>query len=474
MIPRSARRRGEAVAAAGMSWRDAALLAGRGVVRRLGRAALTILAVALAAALLTALVTIARTAQTEVLRQLAKGGPLASIKVAAARPDPAQIGDDDADPGAPRDLDTAAVDRIGRLPHVESVVPVVSSRMVVVPPEQPAGGAGPRAAPSPSRGPSPGRGAGEEVPSYFFDTVVGADMDRAGQLPIGLLAGRLPTPGSLTEVAVTQGYFERLGLPFRKRGAVIGTELQMGPARVFSDLGDQPFRALWTRRLITGVVAQEAGPGGFVAPIEQTRRAQAWSAASDDAGAALDVPSSPYSGLVVVAEDLAHIGEVRNAITAVGYSTSAPENLIASVQRYLRVVEIVLSAVGAIAVVIASIGIANAMLAAVRERRREIGVLKAIGARDKDVLRVFLVEAAVFGLAGGVLGTLAGWLVARAVGAVVNRYLAAEGLLGVSLSLNGAVLAGGIAGATLLALAAGALPALRAARLPAREAVGEG
>jgi macrolide transport system ATP-binding/permease protein len=166
------------------------------------------------------------------------------------------------------------------------------------------------------------------------------------------------------------------------------------------------------------------------------------------------------------------VPKVRNQITAIGYSTSAPENLIASVRRYLHVVEIVLTAVGAIALAIAALGITNAMLAAVRERRREIGVLKAIGARDKDVLRIFLVEAGVLGLLGGLLGTTTGMLLARAVGQVVNGYLTTQGLAGVQLALPLSVIAAGIAGSTGLALVGGALPALRAARLPARDAVG--
>ena len=158
-------------------------------------------------------------------------------------------------------------------------------------------------------------------------------------------------------------------------------------------------------------------------------------------------------------------------ITHLGYSTSAPENLVASVHRYLRVVEIVLGAIGAIALVIASLGIANALLAAVRERRREIGVLKAIGARDRDVQRVFLFEAGVLGLVGGTTGTAAGYAAALGVSGVVNSYLTAQGLVGVRLGLPVAVLVSAVIGSTLLALAAGALPARRAAHLPAREAM---
>jgi ABC-type antimicrobial peptide transport system permease subunit len=135
------------------------------------------------------------------------------------------------------------------------------------------------------------------------------------------------------------------------------------------------------------------------------------------------------------------------------------------------VVEIVLAAIGLIALVIASLGIANALLAAVRERRREIGVLKAIGARDRDVSRVFLLEAGALGVVGGVLGTAGGWLAALAVSRVVNSYLQAQGLAGVRLGFPASILIGSIVGAFVLSIAAGTVPARRAAALPAREAM---
>src|SRR5918997_1701166 len=120
-----------------MSWRDAAVLAMKNLRRRFGRSLLTVLAVALAATLLTALVTIAGTARTRVLQELAKGGPLAGIRVEAAEPDPSQIDNDNARRGPPRDLDEGAKDRIPARPDVSSVVPVVSSQVLVVTPDPP-------------------------------------------------------------------------------------------------------------------------------------------------------------------------------------------------------------------------------------------------------------------------------------------------------------------------------------------------
>jgi hypothetical protein len=410
---------------------------------------LTVLAVTLAAALLTALLTIAGTAETRVLDELAKGGPLAGIKVAAATPDPGQVDVDNAQPGPPKDLDQAAVDRISGLKDVRDVVPVVATKLLVI-------------------SPTPGKDGKPLAP--FIETAVGVDPARAPTLPITVIAGRLPAPGSLTEVVVTEGYLDRFGLKRTDAAQVVGSVLTLASSQAYAAGDHLDGRGRWTKGTIVGVVAQEAGPGQLLAPTEQVNLAKRWTSAG--------VPdprfansTSPYAGLFVVADGIDNVGEVRNEITAVGYSTSAPENLIASVRRYLHVVEIVLSAIGAIALVVAALGITNAMLAAVRERRREIGVLKAIGGRDRDVRRIFLVEAGVLGFVGGVLGAAVGWCIALGVGGLVNGYLAEQGLNGVQLAIPLPIVGGTLVGATLLAILAGTLPAIRAAHLPAREAV---
>ena len=470
-----------------MRWRDAASMAATSIRRRFGRSVLTVAAVALAATLLTALVTIAGTARTKVLSELSKGGPLSGVNVAAAEVDPSQIDNDSPRPGPPKDLDDRVRAKIAALPDVKAVLPIVAAGINAIVPEPPV-----KADVLSHLPPLPSTLAptstalpvttnvtapratvpGVKTPDPFADTMVGVDLDRASLLPITVLSGRLPTPHSLNEVAVTQGYLTRMGLTKKQAAAVVGTEVQLGAPRIYSDSG-QPvrFRSRWLRATIVGVVAQETAPGQFIVSLEQTEAARAWTAAGGDGGGRLEIPTSPYSGLFVIARNLDRVNKVRADITDLGYSTSAPENLVASVQRYLRVVEIVLGAIGAIALVIASLGIANALLAAIRERRREIGVLKAIGARDRDVQRIFLFEAGVLGLVGGTVGTASGFATALAVSAIVNGYLTAQGLAGVHLGLPVATLVTAVVGSTVLALIAGALPARRAAHLPAREAM---
>jgi FtsX-like permease family len=442
-----------------VSWRDAIVVALRSIRRRTGRAVLTMAAVVLAAALLSALLIAVGAARSRVLNAVSKGGPLTGIEVFPNAAGAGQLDTDSARLGRPLPIDDSTVARIGRLPEVESVVGVTSTPVFVVPP--------PPANASPDAGPQP-----------FRDSLSGADTRDPSKLPLTLVAGRLPGSRSLHEVVVTDAYLRLVGVPDTDPQRVIGTELEIGAPRVFDDGGRATVRSRWTRSLVVGVVDAQGVSGHVIGSPAQVTAARRWSAASD-------IPDDPdfarfarslqessgYDLLFVVSRGLGSVGDVRARITRLGFSSSAPESLITSVDRYTNVVEIVLTAIGLIALGIAALGITNAMLAAVRERRVDIGVMKAIGARDRDVRRIFLVEAAVLGAVGGVLGTALGYLIARGVGLAVNRYLSSQNLAGVDVGLPIAVIVIGVVGSTVLAVVAGTAPAQQAARVPARRAM---
>jgi putative ABC transport system permease protein len=430
-------------------WRDAVGMAARELVRRPGRAILTMVAVALATALLTALVAIATTGRTRVLDQITHGGALAGISVAAAAPNPSQEGLDNPTPGPSRIITSSALQSMEVIPHVTAVVPILQAEVFVVPPHRPDSG-----------GSSP-------VPIYRND-VVGINFSQAASLPISLVTGAYPSPRSMNEVDVTPGYLTSLGLASGAAREVIGTDVELGAFRVL----DRNFRVgfRWSTVEIVGVVNQQVGTGQFLSYPGLVASDVRWTAAGRANGDS-DAPTSPYIGALVEADQLSDVSHVRGRIAAIGYSSSAPEDVIVSVEKYLHVIEFILTAIGVVALAIAALGIANALLAAVRERRREIGVMKAIGARDRDVMRAFLVEAGCVGFVGGIVGTAIGIAIFVGIGDFANNYLTSQGLRGVPITIAWYIPVGAVIGAALISVLAGAFPALKASRLSAREAV---
>jgi putative ABC transport system permease protein len=440
---------------------DVLALAVRNLRRRRGRSILTAVAVALGSALLVALVAISATADTRVVSQLSKGGPLAAIHVDDSRPGGGALQSDDLQTAGHHNLDAAAVQAVRRSRYVSAVVAVLTVPALAVP-------CPPALGPVPA---SRATGLCAKGDDPYQAGLVGADLTQAGQLPITVLVGRLPAPHSFSEVAVTETYLDHLQLNPTGATSVLGTRIEFGTPRLVG--AAKHLQERWFQATIVGVVAQSVESGDFLVPIEQTQAARAFAMTGNTDSAGFGGIASPNSALIVIADRLDHVHAVRSELFDLGFASSAPEHLVASVLRYLHVVDIVLAGIGVVAVAIAVLGIANSLLAAVRERWRDIGVLKAIGADDRDVLLWFLIEAAILGAVGGVAGTVVGLAVAAGVGMSVNSFLAAQGLQGVDLrSIPVQLVVLAPLGTALLAMVAGALPAMRAARLPAREAMG--
>ena len=89
-------------------------------------------------------------------------------------------------------------------------------------------------------------------------------------------------------------------------------------------------------------------------------------------------------------------------------TVSTSEDLIDSINTILGVVQAVFIGIAAISLLVGGIGIMNTMYTSVMERTRDIGIMKAIGARNSDILWIFLLESGLLGMAGGIIGVLIG------------------------------------------------------------------
>ena len=174
-----------------------------------------------------------------------------------------------------------------------------------------------------------------------------------------------------------------------------------------------------------------------------------------------------YDMVVVRAENLGMVTAVSEAIQELDLDAQSLEAILDAANQVLSLLQALLGSVGALALLVAALGVANTMMMAIYERTREIGVLKALGASSGEIRQLFTTEAALIGLIGGVFGLILGTLLGRLVDWGAHRYLINEGVTGVGqLSVVPPWLAiGALIFAALIGLLAGLYPAARAARL---------
>lgn len=130
-----------------------------------------------------------------------------------------------------------------------------------------------------------------------------------------------------------------------------------------------------------------------------------------------------FDFIMARAEELEKVDEVAEAIEEkLGdrISTITYESARDMVGEVLNTIEAVLGGIAAISLIVAGVGIINTMTVSVLERTREIGTLKAIGAKSREVLLVFLSEAMVTGLIGGIIGVLFGVFISNLIGNIIN------------------------------------------------------
>ena len=157
---------------------------------------------------------------------------------------------------------------------------------------------------------------------------------------------------------------------------------------------------------------------------------------------------------------------VEDAIKAMGFLTFSLLDTTRNLRRFFAILDLFLGIFGSLALAVASLGIVNTLVMAILERRREIGILKALGAADRDIRQLFFAEAGLMGLVGGVLGVGIGWAIGRAIHFGTTLYLRRQQVVGENIwSVPWWLVAGAIGFAVLISLAAGIYPAARAARL---------
>jgi ABC-type lipoprotein export system ATPase subunit len=351
-------------------------------------------------------------------------------------------------------FDNGTLTTLGAQPHVRAAWGEITmsgtfSTGVVAP----APSSGPAASPSPDAKPNTPTGVLVSLPPLASSSAT----------PV-LSAGRLPRSDVAKEVLLSDSEAAALGF-LSARGA-IGTQVTYSATAgalavpgVDRNLVTHP---LDLKLVVVGIVsgnAMPAGARGGVAPYGTVR--DYWAQLAKGNG----WKGGEYSTITLLADSGLAVEGLRQRVEALGFQAQTFGDQFRTFEDVLGKMRVALLGLALVALLLACLGIANTMYTAVLERTKEIGVLKALGARARDVLLIFVAEAAVIGLAGGLVGILVAVGLGRLGNTFVDRVTQSVtsgnfdvfrtdfGVVGVGLVL-----------AILLSTVSGLLPALRAAR----------
>ncbi len=174
---------------------------------------------------------------------------------------------------------------------------------------------------------------------------------------------------------------------------------------------------------VSGVLTETMGETDWsvIMRLEDVKALNEWAT-----GTRINYNKTGYNMAVAKVDSVENVLDISDQITEMGFQAYTPQSYVEGINNFYVILQFIFGGVGAIALLVAAIGIANTMAMAILERTREIGLMKAIGATNRDVLTIFLGEAAGIGFIGGLGGVVIGWLAGQGINVLALVYLAQQ------------------------------------------------
>lgn len=279
------------------------------------------------------------------------------------------------------------------------------------------------------------------------------------ETPARTLAGVAEPPDAGGSVVVSDSLLEELGISEDQYAGLIGRQIEVV---LYAPRGESQAFPLDLAGIEGRMQSSVA-----LAPPERLAMLQWWYNDPEY------MAHRGYDEIAVKAASLNDAVQIVDWLSALGFEVQSLKTMLDIANRGMIILQTMLGSVGALALLVASIGIANTMIMSVYERTKEIGILKAVGAAPGQIRALFVIEASLIGFLGGVVGTIIGWLLGKGLNWLALRIMEWQEVTveGTFFVVSWWLVLAALAFGTLVGLLAGLYPAARAARLAPLDAL---
>lgn len=225
---------------------------------------------------------------------------------------------------------------------------------------------------------------------------------RTANVDVG--AGNMLDAGSTDQIMLSSSILEAIGN--HNSRSELGTKVTLN-----IKLGDGEM--LKKQFTVSGIVSAETGSEAFIS-----------SDIFRNAGV------KDFSGIMALADNREGVDSARTIIEGRGYSVSSPVDTLNQVDQFFKVLRIVLISFGSIGMIIAILGMINTLTVSLLERTKEVALMNALGARPRDMSRLFVIEAALLSLMGVIVGILGAFMISIGVNFALNMLATSHGASG--------------------------------------------
>jgi len=320
----------------------------------------------------------------------------------------------------------------------------------------------------------------ERIPSVVAVAPVNenyVEVTAGGESKVAIIHGASPEYQQVYNYSLASGeFFSDRNVAARDNVVVLGSEVAEELFGSDDPVG-QWVKIKGKRFTVIGVLEPKGGAimgvsldDVVVTPITtfQTRLFTQQTTRGEDAVQSISLTVASAEAIDDVTDEIEDILRRRHRLSADeknDFAVVSMEQMLGTLQQVTGIFTIVLGAIASVSLLVGGIGIMNIMLVSVTERTREIGIRKAVGAKRRDILLQFLLEAAMLSLLGGGIGIVGGWMLSFLISLIDIGGIALHSVV----SLDIVVLA--VSVSVFIGVASGVYPAMRAARLNPIEAL---
>lgn len=435
-----------------MNSRDLIAMGLRNLWRRKARTFLTILGVLIGTASIIVMLSLGIGMQETFMKNLEDMGSLTLIDV---YPKWDRWGDEEEDAGPQKKiaLDDKAVELMKEMDHVTGVMPFMNIYVDLIAGRYEAG-----------------------------ISINGVDADSMEEFDFLTQQGRLPTKLGKNEIVFGQEVSQQFYDPKSRSRRWEPVEIDLMDANVKMILNEEyngEGRPRGRKLNVVGILAESNGEYNWNAymDIDQLTKIQEEVArrnknSDNNDRRRNDDDENKFESVKVKVDDMKNVKEVQDQIKALGLEAWSLSDILENMKQTSAGIQAVLGGIGAVSLFVAALGITNTMIMSIYERTREIGVMKVLGAELRDIKRLFLFEAGLIGLLGGIVGILLSLGISKLINNVGFNFMNggygdASSISVIPLWLIGLSLVFSI----LVGVISGYYPARRAMRLSALEAI---